>query len=159
MPHLFAGFFQLGYVTRDVDAAVAVYTQRYGKAEFLINEPMPIDGVAPPTRRIALAYIDDTMIELIEPDPMQRTIYNDVLPDRFGAIRLHHLGYLIDDHQAMLRRLRESGYDVPFHGSIPGALDYSYADTRAELGHFSEFIRLDEGGRAFFGAVPRVRTR
>lgn len=157
--HLFAGFFQLGYVTRDLDAAIAAYGRRYGDVAFLINEPMAIGGAPPPTRRIALAYIDDTMIELIEPDPAQRTIYDDALPERSGVIRLHHLGYLIDDHEAMLRRLRESGYDVPLHGSIPGALDYSYADTRAELGHFSEFIRLDDGGRAFFGDVPRVRTR
>lgn len=159
MGHLFSGFFQLGYVTRDLDAAIAAYRARFGPIEFLINEPVGIDGAAAPTRRIAMAYIDDVMTELIEPDPAQQTIYDEALPAEPGVIRLHHLGYLIDDHQAMLQRLGALGYAVPLHGSLPGALDYSYADTRAELGHFSEFIRLDEGGRAFFEAVPRLVTR
>lgn len=159
MQHLFGGFFQLGYVTRDLDAACADYRRKFGVSEFLINEPGPIDGKAPPTRRIALAYIDEIMTEIIEPDPAQKTIYDDALPTVAGPIALHHFGYLIDDHEAMLRRLGELGYAVPMHGSMPGALDYSYADTRADLGHYCEFIRLHDGGRAFFDSVPRTRTR
>jgi len=48
---------------------------------------------------------------------------------------------------------------VPMAGSMAGALDYVYADTRRDLGIWSEFIRLDEGGKAFFGAVPRTTTK
>ena len=159
MRHVFSGYFQLGYVTRDLDAAIAAYRAKFGEVGFFVNEPGPIDGAPSPTRRLALGYIDDVMIELIEPDPAQATIYDDALPDGVGPIRLHHLGYLIDDHAAMLGRLKDMGYAVPLFGSMPGVLDYIYADTRADLGHYSEFIRLDEGGRAFFGAVPRLMTR
>lgn len=155
----FSGFFQFGYVTRNVDAAVATFREKFGPVEFLINAPQPIDGRASPTRRIALAYIDDIMTEIIEPDPAQETIYDHAVPATEGPIQLHHFGYLIDDHAAMLERLRTMGYAVPLYGSMPGALDYSYADTRADLGVFSEFIRLDEGGRAFFDTVPRTFTR
>lgn len=159
MTHLFGGFFQQGYVTRDLDAAITAYRAKFGEIEFLVNEPGPIDGKPPATKRIGLAYMDDVMIELIEPDPAQTTIYDDALPATAGPIRLHHFGYLIDDHQAMLRRLGDLGYAVPMHGTLPGALDYSYADTRADIGIYAEFIRLDEGGRAFFGAVPRTTSR
>ncbi|WP_313807608.1 VOC family protein [Sphingobium sp.] len=159
MRNFFSGFFQLGYVTRNVSVAIAAFREKFGPIEFLINDPTSIDGKAPPTRRIALAYIDDVMTEIIEPDPAQKTIYDDALPAVEGPIRLHHFGYLIDDHAAMLERLRNMGYAVPLHGSVPGALDYSYADTRADLGVFSEFIRLDEGGRAFFNTLPRTSTR
>ncbi len=158
MSHLFSGFFQLGYVTRDLDIACAAFRDKFGPIEFLVNEPVGPDGSTPPTRRIALAYIDEVMTEIIEPDPAQRTIYDDALPDEAGPIRLHHFGYLIDDYDAMIGRLKGMGYAVPLHGAMPGALDYIYADTRNDLGVFSEFIRLDEGGRAFFGAVPRLRT-
>lgn len=159
MKNLFSGFFQLGYVTRDLDSACAAYRAKFGQIDFLINTPPPIDGTPPPTRRIALAYIDDVMTEIIEPDPDQRTIYDDARPASDGPIRLHHFGYLIDDHQGMLKHLEQIGYAVPLHGSMPGALDYIYADTRADLGHFCEFIRLDAGGRAFFDSVPRFTTR
>jgi len=159
MQNFFSGFFQFGYVTRDVEAACAAFCAKFGPVEFFVTEPQPIDGKAPPTRRIALTYIDDVMTEIIEPDPAQKTIYDDAMPATAGPIALHHFGYLIDDHEAMLKRLADMGYAVPMHGTMPGALDYSYADTRADLGIFSEFIRLDEGGRQFFEAVPRIRTR
>lgn len=157
--HFFSGFFQLGYVTRDLESACKAWRDRFGAVDFTISEPGPIDGKQPPTRRIALSYIDDVMIEIIEPDPAQRTIYDDAIPEETGAVRLHHFGYLIDDHDVMLKRLGQMGYAVPLHGTMPGALDYIYADTRAHLGHFCEFIRLEEGGRAFFDSVPRLRTR
>jgi len=159
MQNFFKGFFQFGYVTRDVDAAIATFRAKFGPVDFFVNEPGIVDGKPAPTRRIALAWIDEVMTEIIEPDPAQATIYSDYVPDPAGPIRLHHFGYLIDDHQAMLDRLQAMGYAVPLAGSMPGALDYSYADTRNDLGVWSEFIRLDEGGKAFFGAVPRTVTK
>ena len=159
MNNFFSGFFQFGYVTRDLDAACAALRRKFGEVEFLINEPLPINGVSPPTRRIALTWIDDVMTEIIEPDFAQKTIYDHAIPETEGPIRLHHFGLLIDDYQATLKRMADMGYSVPLAGSMPGALDYIYADTREDLGVFSEFIRLDEGGRQFFDAVPRTRTR
>ena len=159
MQHLFAGFFQLGYVTSDLDAALAAYKTRFGDTAFMINVPQSPDGSPPPTKRIALAWIDDVMTEIIEVDRDQKTIYDDALSIYPKAIRLHHLGYLIDDHPAMLSRLQALGYDVPLHGSFGDVLDYSYADTRSDLGHFCEFIRLGEAGKQFFGAVPRNVTK
>ena len=158
MRNYFSGFFQLGYVTRNLDAACDAFRRKFGAVEFLVNEPEPIDGVPAPTRRLALTWIDDVMTELIEPDFAQKTIYDHAVPPTDGTIRLHHLGFLIDDPQAMLTHLAGMGYEVPLAGSLPGALDYIYADTREDLGLFSEFIRLDEGGRQFFTAVPRARS-
>ncbi len=157
---LFGGFFQLGYVTRDMDAALAAFRERFGPTEFAINAPSArADGTPSPTRRIALAYIDDVMIEIIEPDTTRPTIYDDARPATPGQIALHHLGYLVDDHQGTRERLVRLGYDIPLAGSFGEALDYSYADTRRDLGHFSEFIRLGELGRQMFAAIPRNLSR
>lgn len=158
MLHMFGGFFQLGYVTRDLDAALYKIHSSIGPSDFLVNEPMPIDGVPAPTRRIALAYFDDVMTEIIEPDPAQATIYDDFLADDHAAIRLHHLGYLIEDTARTMQRLDENCIPVSWSREMPGALDFIYADTRTESGHYSEFIRLDEGGKAFFSSLPRHRT-
>lgn len=153
---MFTGFFQIGYATRDLDQAMNVYQRKFGQVEFLAYEPGIVNGSPSPTRRIALAYINEIMIEIIEPDPAQRTIFDHALPHHAGAIGLHHLGYLIDDHQQMLQHLEKSGYEVALHDTIDGFLDYSYADTRIDVGHFSEFIRLDNAGRDFFASVPRT---
>lgn len=154
-PHLFGGFFQLGYVTRTLDAAVSAFQESFGPTEFKIMD-MPQSDV---TARIALAYIDDVMIEIIQPVTTATTIYSDFLPDTDGPIVLHHLGYLVDDHQATLDRSTALGHAEGIVGSVPGVLDYSYFDTRPALGLWSEYIRLDEGGKAMFASVPRNRIR
>jgi hypothetical protein len=157
--HVLGGFFQLGYATRDLDQAMNAFRRKFEPVEFHAYEPGIVNGEQSPTRRIALAYLDETMIEIIEPDPAQQTIFDQSVPERAGTMGLHHMGHLIDDHDGMLQRLAEAGYAVPLHGSVEGFLDYSYADTRGDLGHFSEFIRLDRGGRDFFASIPRTRTR
>jgi hypothetical protein len=159
MQHLFAGFFQFGYVTRDLDAACAAFRDKFGAIDFLLYEPPAIDGVPAATRRIALTYIDDVMTEIIEPDSSQSTIYDQALPANEGPIRLHHLGFLVDDHEAMLQQLAIAKYAVPVAGRVPGFIGYSYADTRAEMGLFCEFICLEPAGTEFFGGVPRLHTR
>lgn len=159
MNNFFSGFFQFGYVTRNLDAACAAFRDKFGQVEFLITDPVGPDGGPAPTKRLALTWIDDVMTEIIEPDFDQKTIYDHAIPAEAGPLCLHHFGYLIDDHEGMLKRLAGMGYALPMHGSLPGFLDFSYADTRADLGVFSEFIRLDKSGKEFFDSAPRIRTR
>lgn len=152
---VFGRYFQTAYVTRDLEAAMALFRARHGDLAFSVMEGRPHpDGSPPAAQRIALTYLGDMMIELIQPSPEASTIYDDALPDSDG-MRLHHLGYLVDDHDRTLAQLTELGYALPSVGSFGDALDYIYADTRAEFGHFSEFIRLGAAGKAMFEAVPR----
>lgn len=146
----FDGFFQVGYVARDLDAAMTQFGKRFGPVEFQV-----IDAVEPHlhTRRIALAWIGATMIELIEPNQHVPSIYIDALPASPGEIRFHHLGCLIADYPGTLRRLEAEGYDVPFAMSYGEVLDCCYADTRAQLGHYMEYIRLGDEGRKWFASV------
>lgn len=147
---LFDRFFQVGYVARDLDAAMAQFSRRFGPVEFQV-----INAVEPNmhTRRIALAWIASTMIELIEPNQQVPSIYIDSLPAAPGEIRFHHLGYLIEDYPATLRRLKAEGYEVPFAMSYGDVLDCCYADTRAQLGHYMEYVRLGDEGRKWFASV------
>ena len=148
---LFNRFFQVGYVTRDGDAAMAQFSTRFGPSEFQI-----IHGSAehPHTKRIGLTYIGETMIEIIEVNDAVSSIYRDYLPASGGDIRFHHLGHLTDDYQATLRRLEHEGYDVPMKITYGEVLDCCYVDTRAQLGHYLEYVRLGEEGRKWFSSVP-----
>ena len=146
---LFDRFFQMGYVSRDADGAMAHFNERFGPVEFQV-----VPGGTPSIKRLALTYIGATMIEILEIDASIPSFYLDFLPARQSDVRLHHLGFLIDDYPAMLQRLRDEGYDIPLCGSAGDVLDVCYADARAQLGHYLEYIRLGEAGRSWFASVP-----
>jgi hypothetical protein len=151
---LLDGFFQLGYVTRDLDAAIANFGERFGPAEFQV---IPGSPQYPHTRRIALSWIGDTMTELIEPNPSVSSLYLESLPAASGDVRFHHIGCLIDDYPAMLRRLEERGHPIAMALSYGETLDCCYADLRPQLGHYLEYIRLGDEGRKWFTSVPGYR--
>jgi hypothetical protein len=147
----FGRFFQLGYVARDLDAAIAEFPRRFGPAEFqIVNADQP--NIA--TKRIALTWIGATMIELIEPSLSMPSIYLDAVPAHAGDIRFHHTGHLVDDYPAATQRFKAEGYEVPMFLSYGTVLDCCYADARDRLGHYLECIRLGEEGRRWFSSVP-----
>ena len=54
---------------------------------------------------MALGYIDEIMVEIVEVDPSQEIEFSWMLCRRNRAIfDLHHLGYLVDDFAATLQR-------------------------------------------------------
>lgn len=152
---LFGRFFQLGYVTRDLDAAMAEFSRRFGPAEFQV-----IEATEPNihTRRIALTWIGATMTEIIEPNASVPSLYVDSIPATAGPIRFHHIGCLIEDYPAALHRLRTEGYAIPMFLSYGEVLDCCYADARAHLGHYLEYIRLGPEGKKWFASVPGFRA-
>ena len=160
IPHLYGKFFQLGYVTRNLDASVKVFSEKYGPTEFRIMDmPARADGTESPTKRIALAYIDDVQIELIQPSTTVPTIYDELRPETDGPIAFHHICFEVDDMEGTVESLRALGYAIPMVGEVPGHIGYCYADSRADLGHYCEFVRLHEGGRKMMDSVPRNLSR
>ena len=152
---LLANFFQVGYVTRDIDLAIAALREHVRFGEFLI---VPAEARYREVRRIALSWTGTTMIELIEPDPDVPSVYVESLPRAGGAVALHHLGFLTDDFQATLRCLETEGFSVPMCMSYGDVLECCYADARAQFGHYLEYVRLGEQGRRWFEAVPGFRA-
>jgi hypothetical protein len=150
---LFDGFFQWGYVTRDLDAAVAQFNRRFGPVEFQINvNTHPVNRA---TSRYALGWHGALMAEIIEVNEAVTSLYSDFLPASRSDIRFHHLGYLVSDHAATLHRLRQDGYAIPFaYSEDPTVVSMCYADARAQLGHYLEYICLGPTGRQWFASVP-----
>lgn len=150
-------FYQLGYVCRDIDRAMATFAERCGVAEFGIMEgPMPHYGRAP-VQKIALAFRGEVMVELIQPQTDVPTIYTHSLPPDDVSARLHHLGYLVEDeeewerveaHHVRLGNPRVAGANLDI-------IRYSYFDTSADAGHFTEYFLPTEEMTAFWNALPR----
>jgi hypothetical protein len=151
-PKLLENFFQFGYVTTDLDTAMALYRDRFDVPEFYI---LP---AAIPTRT-AFAWVGDTMVELIQPgDDKYRPIYIEALPK--SGIALHHLGYRVHDEHRWLEILAGlAAYEIPTTRlQIPPELgmEVLYADARAQLGHYVEYIWNKAGMPDFFRNVPRA---
>lgn len=147
--------FQLAYVTNDVDRAAALFRERYGTGAFQIMRDVP-DGDT--SLVLGLGYAGRTNIELIAPAVGGRALYVDWIADASDfVVRFHHVGLLIEDDAgwgAMRAAIVANGSPIAMEGSMPGAVDYLYADTVSELGHYLEYVRLHEGGRAMFSSVP-----
>jgi len=160
-PGAIAGdFFQLGLVTRDLDAAMALYRDRYGVPDFFqFDTDSRRKPGAPPraNMRVALAWRGPVQIELIEPNSAEPGIYADALRDD-GGIALHHLGYYADDPALWAElpdRLAARNIPVPVLRHNSGGISLLYADTRPDLGLWTEFVHLHEEGRRFLENVPR----
>jgi len=80
-------------------------------------------------------------------------IFSRYVVENPRVIRLHHLSYLIEDYQKALRKLGLLEYDIPLKETLENGLECFYADTRNDLGHYSEFIRLDNAGKAFLASI------
>jgi catechol 2,3-dioxygenase-like lactoylglutathione lyase family enzyme len=153
--NLFRKHFQLCYVVRDGAHAMTRFRDRLGIANWQVLDTRHPES---PVSMIAMAYAGDLMIELIEPIVDRPSIYQNWVPTTRDAMKLHHLGFLVHDEaewRNALDQLAANGYADAYSGSFGDMLDFHYADSTAELGHYYELIHLRPEGEAFFAKIPR----
>ncbi len=147
---LFNGLYQMGFVTADLDAAQVRLGKRFGIQRFRVKRD-------PAHMSTAHAYAGDMMVEIIQPGPDAPAIYHENVPGQ-GAVRLHHLGYLVPDVQswaAIEDIVAREGWETPLHGAImDGHLRYLYIDVRADLGIYQEYVCLTGPALRLYDDVP-----
>jgi Glyoxalase/Bleomycin resistance protein/Dioxygenase superfamily len=152
MPTMFDGFYQIGFIARDLERAVALLTERYGIGKFRRSR-------ASEWMESAHAWVGDTMIEVIAVGTGAPRLYADHVPDEPGAVRLHHHGFRARDAEAWAEincKIDARGLDTPLRGAVmEGQLNYLYVDTRAELGVYSEYVYLTGAAIGIYDDVPR----
>jgi len=148
---LFDGFYQLGFVARNLDRAVEALGERYGVRIFRRKQ-------ASPTMRTAHAYAGDIMLEIIEVSDGGLALYRDHLPLRDEAVHLHHHGFRVADvarWAEVVAAVDGRGLATPLRGTVmDGHLRYLYADTRDEIGIYSEYVCLTGAALAIYDDVP-----
>lgn len=145
-------FFQIAYVTTDLDEAQRVMKARYGIAEFTIIENDLPDGRG--AVRIAVAWVGDVMVELIQAKG-DVAFYTSTLPAEGFAIRHHHYGYFIGsdaEWDRLHQQFERDGWPIVFSSVAPDFLRVSYVEA-PELGHYLEYIQPTEAGKTFFANV------
>jgi hypothetical protein len=144
--------YQLGFVTLDLEAAMARMRAQYGIPRF--RRSHPTDWL-----ETAHAYVGDSMIELLAVGADAPPLYAEMLPAPGMVTRLHHLGRFIHDAegwQALQTALVDSGLPVPVnHEAMGGGLKVVYVDTRADLGVYSEYVWLSGAASGYYDDVPR----
>jgi hypothetical protein len=162
-PHFYTGFFQFGYVTTDVGQAEANLKKNFGVKNFLNIGVMKSDVFLADGRAVtnelilSFANVGDQQVELIQPVNDPSGLYSGALPQRDGfAMVLHHLGHRFFDiaqWNQFRSQLDLNSHKLAFENN-GGAAHYVYTDERDSLGHFLEYMWLDEQGSALFDAIP-----
>ena len=140
------GFFQNAYITRDLDKWCENFKKHHGVDDFLVlelsNDVVTKWGNGPQYARVALGWVDQLQIEIIEPNGGMIDIYKNVLPDD-DKIAFHHVGMRVHDWDKFRAEVDANGWEVASEGAVPGC-NYIYIDARETCGHYVEYLWMTD---------------
>lgn len=152
-------FSQVSYATSDLTQATRELGAVFGIDLFAVHRGAEVDS---PQGRIVIdtaqAFVGDRHIEIIQPAGGPDGLYRDVLAPGGYSVRHHHFGHVThsaSEWAAIQEFIRARGWAVVLAGNYFDLMHYAYVDTRAELGHYLEFMYQTELGRDMFADVPR----
>jgi hypothetical protein len=151
---LLQDWFQVAYVTTDIERAKQVLGERYGLTAYKDNSADLPEGDG--HMWVALAWAGPTMYEIIQAEGPDCEFYTRRLPKDGFAIRHHHLGYLVDSEAAwagLEARIARESLTVPLQSNMPGFLRALYVEA-PELGHYLEYIFPEAAGVEFLESAP-----
>jgi hypothetical protein len=140
------GFFQNAYVTRSLDHAVALITERHGIRDWVYFEPQmevytATDGNGPCHVKVALAWAGALQIELIEPVSGNLRHYLEYLPadEKDPSPCHHHICSRVMDWDKARAEVDQKRWPIAFEGGVEGC-KFVYIDARESLGHYVEYM-------------------
>jgi hypothetical protein len=148
MPATFRDMFQLAFVTRDVERAAAIMTQRHALTPFSVHDiSIPCKGREDPcVARVAISWNGERQIELIEPVAGAVELYRNGLPAGDAVAAFHHVGIKVRgtlaDWEERRAELVGRGMTIALEGGLEDRVRFAYFDARATLGHYMELIWL-----------------
>ena len=153
-----AGHHQVAFVVNDLPAAERFFTEKMGVSQFFrfkdvqVYEAFYRGSLGDFHIHIALGYAGNSQIELIQHLSGQ-SIYKEFLDKRGEG--LHHLGFIVPDHDKVIADFTANGFPVIQSGRIgnnPG-VKFAYFDTEAAIGAIMESIVLDDETRRLFERI------
>lgn len=145
--------FQMSYITRDMDAAVAHCEKELGITNFSVAEtgaPVLSGGKVQEIRLVAaIANIGRHQFEILQPLSGPTHVYTDAVDLDAHIINFHHIAIAVrggyDKFQEVLAEVRASGDEIAFlHPPVESneepVVAFMYVDTRKRLGHHTEYL-------------------
>ena len=152
----YGDLFQMSYITRDIEAAMEHCRKELGITDFATSdsevEVLSFGKLRPLTIRAAFANIGRHQFELIQPVSGATEIYTDEVDLDAHIINYHHIAIAVrgghDQWLELLEEVRASGDEFAFlFPPVPSPDDkvgFCYVDTRKRLGHYTEYLWVDE---------------
>ena len=152
----YANLFQMSYITRDLDAAMAHCKAAMGIAHFETSdaevEVLSFGRLRPLKIRAAFANVGRNQFELIQPVSGAIEVYTDEVDLAKHIVNFHHIAIAvrggIGEWRALLAEVRASGdafaFLFPPEPSGDDKVCFAYVDTRLRLGHYTEYLWVDE---------------
>ena len=141
---------QVSIVVEDMGRAIEYYTSTFGIGPFRVID-IDLEGVlqrGKPTStkiKVAFAKSGPLQVELIQPVE-GKNIYTEFLENKGEG--LHHLGFRVDDLDAMLAELAKEGIEPVFYKAYPDAgAAFAYLNSDKIGGVMFELIGTKRTGR------------
>jgi hypothetical protein len=155
------GFYKLGYVVADREAALAELEGAYGFEPFARFEPrfdaeLPDGRVQSAELACAFSVGHRHVIEVMEPVAGAVELWSSLLDGPGPLLRFHHFGLVTDDLDAVLTTAERHGLPRSLYARVPGRFEFSY-HTLPALGHQVEHIQYFGDAGAFLESVRAPR--
>ena len=156
MSQRFGEIRQMGYVVRDIEAALRHWIEVLGVGPWFYVERLPIEAFiyrgrsSDPHLSIALANSGRIQIELIQQRNDAPSMGRDFLAA--GREGLQHVSVWPDDYDGMLARALADGFRVAQSGRSPRG-PFAYLETEAHPGTVMELAALTPTRRRQFAAI------
>jgi len=147
--------FQMSYITRDLDAAVAHAQEHLGIESFHVSaseiEVLCYGETKTLAVRAAMANIGSRQLEIIQPVSGATEVYTEEVDLSGHILNFHHTAIAVrggyPEWQALLAEVEASGdalaYLFPVEQRADQGLSFCYVDTRQRIGHYTEFLWVD----------------
>lgn len=151
----YADLFQMSYVTRDRDEAVAHAQERLGFGEFRLSETTTevlADGrIQTLQLRAAMTTVGRRQIEIIEPVSGPIEVYTEGVDLAARVLTFHHMAIAVrgevGEWERLLAEVQSGGDEIvylfPARPEAEAKVRFCYVDTRQAIGHFTEYLWWD----------------
>lgn len=156
---VFGGYYQLGFVTKDMKKATSFFTETLGVPGFMVMDKPGVRNQMlrgqPISTEVALAFGQwgATNIEVIMPLSGEST-YTEML-SRYQWFGLHHIAIKVFDFDATIKDFEAQGFSVAQSGEVGEATRFAYLDMLKEMDYYLEVLFFDLAFEALFDKIRR----
>jgi len=150
---------QLGFIVRDLDEALRVFTEDFKVGPFIIIEEALGDRrfvhrgkESPLQMSLALSYHGSTQIEFITQTNDAPSPYTEFLAE--GREGLHHIAFYPDDYEQACKDLVAAGFEEVCYVQMPdGSKNVSYFNSPPQIGVMIELVPLTPLRRQHYAGI------